>query len=198
MRAETPQQSELALARAKRTLSQTNKAVNQFLQLSAAESFVAKRQVVDVMALTSVLTEVLEGMALFAHQKNIDLGLEVQRGDAASSQVVYSDLLAIQEMVRNLVDNAIRYTPDGGVVTLYLSCAPQAIELRVEDTGPGVPAAAREKIFERFCRLDPSHSDGSGLGLAIVRELATLCGAELRIEEPSHGASGFCIVIALH
>lgn len=194
IRAESPEQSAAALARAKKTLLQTNKVVNQFLQLSAAESFVVQRMPVDTKALTEVLKEVLEGMALFAHQKNIDLGLEVQDGDA----VVNSDLLAIREITRNLVDNAIRYTPEGGVVTLRLSCKPQEIEIRVEDTGPGIPIDERQRVFERFVRLDASHSDGSGLGLAIVRELATQCGARIQMEEPSHGAHGLCIVLVLH
>lgn len=191
IRAETSEQSELALASARKTLFQTNSVVNQFLQLSAAESFVVRRQAVDIGALAEVLKEVLEGMALLAHQKCIDLGLEVESGGV----VVYSDLLAIQEIARNLVDNAIRYTPKGGVVTLHLSCKKQTIEFRVEDTGPGIPIADRNRIFERFVRLDVSQSDGSGLGLAIVRELATQCGAEIRLEDPRHGANGLCIVV---
>jgi two-component system sensor histidine kinase TctE len=193
MRAETAAQSGEALTHARKTLSQTNKTVHQFLQLSAAESFVVQRQSVDVAILKGVLAEVLEGMALFAHQKDIDLGLEVHSGDV----VVQSDLVAIREMCLNLLDNAIRYTPVGGIVTLSLVCKSQAIELRVEDTGPGVPVADREKIFERFVRLNPSGPDGSGLGLAIVRELVAQCGAQLRIDEPSHGANGFSIVVVL-
>lgn len=192
IRAETNEQTIAALGRAKITLSQTNSVVNQFLQLSAAESFVVKKQAVSVVQFSGVLKEILEGMALFAHHKDIDLGLEVDDGDV----VVHSDLLAIREIARNLLDNAIRYTPKGGVVTIYLTCKASTIELKVEDTGPGVPRAARETIFERFVRLDSAQSDGSGLGLAIVRELAAQCGAEIRIEDAGHGGSGFSIVIA--
>jgi signal transduction histidine kinase len=90
------------------------------------------------------------------------------------------------------------YTPRGGVVTLSLICKPSTIEFRVEDTGPGVPLTERENIFERFVRLDGTQTDGSGLGLAIVRELAAQCDAVIRIEEPSHGAHGFCIAVTFH
>ena len=194
VRSETTGQSKLALAGAKKTLSQTNAVVNQFLQLSAAESFVVKRQAVGVAALTKVLKEVMEDVALFAHRKNIDLGLEIEDGEV----IVFSDLLAIREISRNLVDNAIRYTPRDGKVTLHLGCKQQSIELRVEDTGPGVPVNERERIFERFVRLDANSTDGSGLGLSIVRELARQSGAEVRVDETSHGHSGLCIVVVFH
>lgn len=192
IRAETGEQSSAALLHARRTLSQTNSVVHQFLQLSAAESFVVRSQPVDIEEFSGVLKDVLESMALFAHQKEIDLGLEVDPCEL----VIHTDLLAVREIARNLVDNAIRYTPKGGVVTLYLNCKPSAIELKVEDTGPGVPHSERRNIFERFVRLDSAQSDGSGLGLAIVRELAAQCDAEIRIEEVGHGGSGFGIVVS--
>lgn len=194
IRADTLDRSQCSLLDAKRTLSQTNAVVNQFLHLSAAESFVVNRQAIGVVELTAVLKEVIESMALFAHRKNIDLGLEVENGDL----IVFSDVVAIQEITRNLVDNAIRYTPQGGKVTLQLGCKSQSIELTVEDTGPGVPVAERERIFERFVRLDSANpTNGSGLGLAIVRELAKQSGAEVRVEDPNQGQTGFRIVVAL-
>jgi two-component system sensor histidine kinase TctE len=180
-----------ALARAKGTLAQTSKVVRQYLQLSAAEAFVLKPQTLAVSDVAAAVQCVLEDAALLAHHKTIDLGMEV----APAQLSIQGDLLAIQEIARNLVDNALRYTPAHGTVTVQVTGRGQSIALRIEDTGPGVPLADRARIFERFVRLDINQAEGTGLGLAIVRELATQCGASLYIEEPATGRSGFCLVV---
>ena len=98
------------------------------------------------------------------------------------------------EMVGNLLDNAIRYTPEGGVVTASVSTGAEGIVLRIEDNGPGIPADQRERVFERFYRLHQDTSDGWGLGLAIVREIATGCGAEVTLSDRASG-SGLLVTV---
>ena len=85
-------------------------------------------------------------------------------------------------MFANLIDNALRYTPRGGSVTVRLRRAERGkVCVEIEDTGPGIAQAERELVFERFYRVLGSNIDGSGLGLAIVREIALQHGAEVKI-----------------
>jgi two-component system sensor histidine kinase TctE len=102
---------------------------------------------------------------------------------------VKGDEAALRDLIDNLIDNATRYTPSGGHVTVRTGYRHGAW-LEVEDNGPGIPAEQRERVFERFHRLGGSGQSGSGLGLAIVREVALLHGARIEILDPpaGHGA----------
>jgi two-component system sensor histidine kinase TctE len=126
---------------------------------------------------------VLEEQAALAQAKDIDLGFEsrLDRLELPASSTMLHELLA------NLVDNALRYTPAGGVVTVSVLREEERVLLRVEDNGPGIPPEDRKRVFERFCRLHPGDSQGSGLGLAIVKELATALGAGIQLEDPPEG-----------
>ena len=88
------------------------------------------------------------------------------------------DLIAV---VKNLVDNAIRYTPEGGRVDLSVSSAQGYAVLRIQDSGPGIPLAERDRVFDPFYRMLGSEQIGSGLGLSIVRTIAHRIGAEIRL-----------------
>jgi two-component system sensor histidine kinase TctE len=92
-------------------------------------------------------------------------------------------------MLSNLLDNAIRYTQPGGHVTVEVKVAGDAIILSVEDNGPGVPEADRERVFERFYRVLGTGADGCGLGLAIAREIALRHRAEITLG-PGAGGKG--------
>ena len=81
----------------------------------------------------------------------------------------------------NLVDNAIRYTQRGGMVTARSEGSADAVTLVVEDNGPGIAPSERERVFERFYRIDDGDSAGSGLGLPIVREFASRIGASVEL-----------------
>jgi two-component system sensor histidine kinase TctE len=93
--------------------------------------------------------------------------------------------ILLRELIRNLVDNALQYTPAGGTVTVRLVADPfgQVVVLQVEDSGPGIPPAEREKVFHPFYRTLGTEVDGSGLGLAIVREIAQQHAAEVTLED---------------
>ncbi|MBI4985764.1 MAG: sensor histidine kinase N-terminal domain-containing protein [Rhodocyclales bacterium] len=90
-----------------------------------------------------------------------------------------ADLLRI--LLRNLVDNAIRYTPNGGKVLVTVAAKEDQVRLAVADTGPGIPPAEYERVFERFSRLAGQETEGSGLGLSIVRRIADLHGARVTL-----------------
>lgn len=117
-----------------------------------------------------------------ALDKGLDLGFEA--GDARGHEVLGHPLL-LRELIRNLVDNALLYTPAGGSVTVRVVADPfgQVVVLQVEDSGPGIVAAEREKVFRPFYRALGTGADGSGLGLAIVREIAARHDAEVTLAD---------------
>ena len=118
---------------------------------------------------------VLAEAAPRAVEKNIDISLE--EGAPAEIQG-HAALLSI--LLRNLVDNAVRYTPAGGRVLVTVAGQAAKVELKVADNGPGVPSAEVGRLGERFHRLAPPGESGSGLGLSIVLRIAELHGARVR------------------
>jgi two-component system sensor histidine kinase TctE len=125
-----------------------------------------------------------------ALKKNIDLGFDLQLA------TVPGVAWMLREALANLIDNALRYTPVGGVVTVTCGTTPEASMLTVEDNGPGIPAAEMGQVFDRFYRVPGTSSDGCGLGLAIVKEIALLHGADLRLEETRGGGLRISMVFA--
>lgn len=104
----------------------------------------------------------------------------------------------IWEAIYNIVDNAIKYTPTGGFVKLGLEQKNNLIIVSIEDNGPGIPEEEKEKIFERFYRLDDSRArdtGGTGLGLAIAREVVCLHGGEINVFSSKDGGSIFTITL---
>jgi two-component system, OmpR family, sensor histidine kinase TctE len=113
-------------------------------------------------------------------------GSEEGGGEEETARVeVDGNPVMLREMLSNLIDNAIRYTPAGGRITVRVRPEPLAgvVHLEVEDTGIGIPAAERERVIERFYRILGRDAEGSGLGLAIVREIATMHGGTLAIDD---------------
>lgn len=164
-----------ALRTTARHLAQT---INQLLNLSQAEAFHTQGRPLETVDLLEVAREVLVELAMPADARRIDLGLNAQ--DARAKVQAHPAL--VHAMLFNLVDNAIRYTPQGGSVTVAVHMLPTAVELVVEDTGPGIPAELRPLVFERFQRGRAGDHTGSGLGLAIVREAALACAATVELQ----------------
>lgn len=157
-------------------------AVQQLLAFTRAEA--AGLQPVGLpVDLAGIVREVLEALALNASQRGIDLGWH---GPAGPVFVSGSSRL-LRELATNLVENALRYTPRGGVVTASVVHEADGVQLLVEDNGPGIPEGERERVFERFYRLHNSDSEGSGLGLAIVAEIARSHAARITLETASGG-----------
>jgi two-component system OmpR family sensor kinase len=118
-----------------------------------------------------------------------DVGVQV----AMTAAEIEGDETLLRRMIFNLLHNAIMYTPDGGTVRLTGGAVGSGVELKVSDTGPGIPPDARERVFERFVRLDPARgAGGSGLGLAIARWIAEVHGGTLGID--SSGPDGTTFV----
>ncbi len=105
------------------------------------------------------------------------------------------DEATLSILVRNLVDNAIRYTPAGGEVQVQLVQEDDAVCLVVKDSGPGIPKAKREELFQRFQRGDDVEARGSGLGLSIVKQIADLHGAEVVLTDTEDG-QGLCVIVS--
>ncbi|OGO09433.1 MAG: hypothetical protein A3K46_03170 [Chloroflexi bacterium RBG_13_60_9] len=107
-----------------------------------------------------------------------------------------ADLQRLEQILGNLVDNALRHTPDGGVIRLSADADGAAVRIAVEDSGPGIPAGETDRIFERFYRLDSGRAraeGGSGLGLAIARKLAEAHGGTLTAENDPEGGARFIL-----
>jgi two-component system sensor histidine kinase TctE len=170
-------------------VSQLAHAANQLLTLARADPAVniaAKRQTVQ---LHSLAADVVGRHIDRALQKNIDLGLDAQ------SAILLADPSLIDDLASNLVDNALKYTPSGGTVTVSTGEADGKPYLRVEDSGPGIPESERRLVRQRFYRLPNSQGHGSGLGLAIVDEIAQLYDAVLNI---AGGANGVGTKVTVH
>ena len=194
LRSDSKAGAEAPLLAARQTLQQTTRLVNQFLTLSAAEAHVAALTPASTQVFCDIVQKVLEDLAFQAHHKNIDLGFERSGLDA----LVAIDPGALREITVNVIDNAIRYTPAGGVVTVRVRSTGEKVSLEVEDNGPGVPVENREQVFQRFFRLAERGTVGSGLGLAIVKELASQCGATVQLDAPGHGGSGLRLRVDFH
>ncbi len=154
--------------------------VNQLLSMARAED---REQALrkSRFNLAELVVEVVRDFVPKAMDKRIDLGYEGPE-DPASTELTGLPVL-LREMVRNLVDNALQYTPAGGTVTARVTTDPfgQVLVLQVEDNGPGIPESEREMVFHAFYRALGTQVDGSGLGLAIVREVAVHHDADVSL-----------------
>jgi two-component system OmpR family sensor kinase len=133
--------------------------------------------------LAALVRQAVGEFAPLADFKKIDFGVS-----ADQTAPVNGDKEALKILVGNLVDNAIRYTPESGKVDVILSNDSGGVILRVEDTGPGIPIEDRERVFERFYRIAGNEVQGSGLGLAIVKQIVQRHGALVEIETGQNGA----------
>jgi len=157
--------------------------VNQLLALARAEA-TGRSLAKQPLDLVLIASEVMADSVPRALEKQIDLGYEGPEAGAQASLLEGNPTL-LKELVRNLLDNAIAYTPDHGQVTLRLQADTfsDVLVLLVEDSGPGIPAAERELVFQPFYRALGTNVDGSGLGLAIVVEIANQHDATVSIED---------------
>ncbi|WP_284618265.1 sensor histidine kinase [Aquabacterium humicola] len=158
--------------------------VNQLLAMARAEDKESSRSRQDVN-IARLARETVRDFVPRALENRIDLGYEgPDEGQALHGRLTGQPLL-VRELIRNLVDNALQYTPAGGSVTVRVMDDPfgQVVVLQVEDTGPGIPEAERELVFRPFYRALGTNVDGSGLGLAIVHEIVQQHQAEIAIAD---------------
>ncbi len=183
-----PQALKKSLRQIARSSQSAAHMVNQLLAMARAEE---REHAAPVQAvnLADLAIETVQDFVPRALERRIDLGYEAPEPAAATRHprgpVVSGRAVLLRELIRNLVDNALLYTPAGGTVTVRVIDDPfgQVVVLQVEDSGPGIPAVEREQVFQPFYRALGTNVDGSGLGLAIVREIALQHDAELTLTD---------------
>ncbi len=136
----------------------------------------------EAVVLTDLVTEVVAVAAPGAVSRRIEISFTGSPGIRVSGHAAL-----LQVLVRNLVDNAIRYTPDGGQVMVELTSDGGGVQLSVSDSGGGIPPDQRARVMERFYRVAGSRADGSGLGLSIVSRVAAVHGATVTIADGPDG-----------
>ncbi|MDO8990682.1 MAG: ATP-binding protein [Sideroxyarcus sp.] len=157
--------------------------VNQLLALARNEPGGQDTGNFAALNLNQLAQECTINWVQMALLKNIDLGYE----GASGATEVQGDASSLTEMLNNLIDNAVRYTPEGGHITVAVASTKTGTELSVEDNGPGIDPQHRERVFERFYRILGSGQSGSGLGLAIVAEVAKRHHAEFKLDAGQDG-----------
>lgn len=164
--------------------------VNQLLLMARAEAGGVHTEVLDLAELARSKTSARINDAM---QLGLDLGFDGPEDASEASPVpVQGDALLLGELIHNLLDNALRYTPRGGTITVRVSSpAPDQAVLEIDDNGSGIPLADRERVFDRFYRVLGTTANGSGLGLAIAREIAQRHSGSLEItDSPLTGELG--------
>lgn len=166
----------------------TSQLANQLLALSRADARAMQAQPMQKIDLKPLCEAMLETHLDAATAKRIDLGL-----DAQPAQVLGHEWL-LRELLANLVDNAVKYTPQAGTVTIRCGMRQAYPFLEVEDDGPGVPAGERARVLERFYRVQGTQGEGNGLGLAIADEIARVHHSHLELQ-PGAGGRGLRVFL---
>ncbi|WP_394778802.1 sensor histidine kinase [Undibacterium sp.] len=181
---ETSHSFKLMMSSTERLIRHTN----QFLSLARAEPSQFEQAQLEKVELNKLVEESIQHFIEEADKKHIDLGFDLHPSSIMGNPFLLRDL------IDNLIDNAVRYSPPDGAITV--SCRQQGndVTLTVEDSGPGIAESEQELIFTRFYRISDT-TTGSGLGLSIVRDIAKDHGAEIRL---SAGANGMGTVFCVH
>jgi two-component system sensor histidine kinase TctE len=171
-----------ALMQIKTVSKRLNHLIHQLLLLSRSEA-AGSHTLFEPVDLREIASEVVLENAPIALQKHMDLGFEGE----ANPVTIHGNRQLLQELLSNLVDNALRYTPAGGKITVRLQAGPP-VSLSVEDNGPGIPLEERERVFDRFHRVDRANAvEGTGLGLAIVQQIARTHDATVTLQDGEDG-----------
>ncbi len=153
---------------------------NQLLALARSQPGDFDRRQTEILAIDQLLSESVQHFVEEALKKNIDIGFDLRPA------VADGDRFLLRDLIDNVVDNAIRYSPEGSAVTVSCRMEESGAVLIVEDAGPGIPETEQERVFNRFYRLDHSQS-GSGLGLSIVRDIAREHHATISVRSGTDG-----------
>lgn len=167
--------------------------VSDLLDLSAIESGSAKLEMVSV-PVSEMVEDVVDKLRPAADRKSLTLRVE----GIDSLPPLRGDQVRLEQALANLVDNAVKYTPDGGTITVSGEDRGELIAISVTDTGIGIPAEHLLRIFERFYRVDRSRSralGGTGLGLSIVKHIATSHGGRVEVQSTEGRGSSFTLLL---
>ncbi len=192
LRARDLDEARPALHQLQRSVQRATHLVNQMLTLARAESAVDPARGFNPLDLSKLVRQTCEHWVPDALAQDVDLGFVGDEGPV----LIDGDAVLLQEMLTNLIDNAVRHARRPGNVTVGLKASPQ-IQVSVEDDGPGIAESELEHIFDRFYRVLGSPPGGCGLGLAIVREIAHAHRARVHVEPAGPtGGSIFRITFA--
>jgi two-component system OmpR family sensor kinase/two-component system sensor histidine kinase QseC len=138
--------------------------------------------VVQSTDLAELVRHEIADVFFLAQERRIDVEL-----DAPDHVMITADAAALRILTRNLLDNAIRYTPAGGAVHASVAANGGETSLTIEDSGPGIPENERERVFDRFYRRETNEQPGSGLGLSIVKNIVEQHGARIELGAAAQG-----------
>lgn len=181
MRATEDAERQIALENVLRGVDRATHLLEQLLTLARVDPDAAATGH-EPLELRPLAASVLAHLAPFARERKIELSLE----DGAAGKVV-GNPAQLAVLMRNLLDNAVRYTPEGGSVSVSIRHDRDATVLEVCDTGPGIPEQEKAQVLERFYRIPGSAAEGSGLGLSIVQRIAELHHARLELAGGDNG-----------
>jgi len=182
MRGEDPARTRESLANVQAGLERLSRMVSQLLALARNEPEALRNINMTAVDLNALALERASEWVHEALKRRIDLGFE----GANAGVIVKGDAGRLGELLDNLLDNAVRYSREGGRVTVRVSTEPQPT-VTVSDDGPGIPAPEQTLIFERFHRRLGTPTEGSGLGLAIAQEIAQIHGGDISLYEDIDG-----------
>jgi signal transduction histidine kinase len=137
--------------------------------------------------------EVLDGLVELYRPICEEQEIALARVGGAAGAKLLTDRALLERTVSNLIDNAVRHTPRGGRIEVGARSDPGSLCVEVCDSGPGVPRAERERVFDRFVQLDPARQGGAGLGLPIARMIARGLGGELEVADSPLGGARFAL-----
>jgi two-component system OmpR family sensor kinase len=180
---------DLAAARLHSGIDRANRLVEQLLLLARQEARGAGGPQWHPVQLADMTRQAVADIAGSAQSRQIDIGMT-----RADSGTFLGDADAVGILLRNLLDNAVKYTPVGGTVDVEVRRDGGDLLLQVQDSGPGIEADHRERVLDRFYRLAGTHATGSGLGLSIVKSIAELHGAALTLDR-SKRLGGLCVTV---
>lgn len=173
----------------RRGIERGRQLLEQLLALAKAQSEPDATKA--ALSVRQVYRKVLEDLLPLAEAKHIDIGLE-----GSADATVWASEFDLLTIVKNLVHNAIRYTPAGGRVDLSVTTEEGRANLRIQDSGPGIQVVERERVFDPFYRTLGSDQVGSGLGLSIVKAVTDRIGAEIQLGfSDAVARSGLCVCV---
>jgi two-component system, OmpR family, sensor histidine kinase TctE len=190
LRESDPTQLHASLVQIANGVDRAARLVNQLLILARTEAGDQNQHPMSTLDFNALLREIVEDWVVRALDKGLDLGFEPSMGAAK----IDGNPFLLREMCNNLLDNALRYTPENGAVTARVTAHGDFVIFEIEDNGIGIAEEQAELVFERFYRVSDSGTEGSGLGLPIVREIASQHRASVSLRPNQDKGTVACVV----
>jgi signal transduction histidine kinase len=191
----TEQQQDI-LNRASRRVDFLQKLIDDLLDLAAGKTEVKEHEKLEPVPLEEAIDRVVKRYEVPAQEKSLNLDWQDKTGEEPI--IVMATLDGLDRIFNNLISNAVKYTPSGGRVSVTLSTQDGEAQVRVEDTGIGIPEEAMSHLFEEFYRAPNAKAlerEGTGLGLTIVKDMVGRFGGEISVESSTENGSKFTVTL---